>query len=239
VAISSTLPRVPAAGSVERLRINPFAQLLNEWRLIRKDRTLFLAVLGSTYFFMLAALLQYGVEFYGQDVLRISASQTGYLQAAIGIGIGVGSFVAGYLSGGKIEYGLIPFGAAGMTVFSLAMGREGLSYSTVAVQLGLLGFAGGFFAVPVMAIIQHRRMPREKAASLRRRTSLHLWASRGEPAVGVLTGLLHLSVPACSSSALNDSGRDDLRRLLDAGFRPAAGGVGFSFTRFTACALWA
>src|SRR5262245_36596206 len=162
VAISSTLPRVPAAGSVERLRINPFAQLLNEWRLIRKDRTLFLAVLGSTYFFMLAALLQYGVEFYGQDVLRIPASQTGYLQAAIGIGIGVGSFVAGYLSGGKIEYGLIPFGAAGMTVFSLAMGREGLSFSTAAAQLGLLGFAGGFFAVPVMAIIQHRPDPMRK-----------------------------------------------------------------------------
>ena len=42
---------------------------------------------------------------------------TSYLQAAIAIGIGLGSVAAGYLSGGKIEYGLIPLGAVGMTVF--------------------------------------------------------------------------------------------------------------------------
>ena len=33
------------------------------------------------------------------------------------IGIGVGSLAAGYLSGNKIEYGLIPLGSIGMTVF--------------------------------------------------------------------------------------------------------------------------
>ena len=48
-----------------------------------------------------------------------------YLQAAVGIGIGVGSFAAGYLSGGKIEYGLIPLGAIGMTIFGALLYSPG------------------------------------------------------------------------------------------------------------------
>ena len=86
---------------------------------IRKDRTLFLAVLGVTYFFMLATLLQLAVNDYGLSVLNVGTDRTGYLLAAIGIGIGLGSLAAGYLSGQKIEYGLIPLGAAGMTMFSV------------------------------------------------------------------------------------------------------------------------
>jgi acyl-[acyl-carrier-protein]-phospholipid O-acyltransferase/long-chain-fatty-acid--[acyl-carrier-protein] ligase len=195
VAISSTLPRVRAAGSTERLHINPFAQLLSEWKLIRSDRTLFLAVLGNTYFFMLAALLQYAVEYYGQDVLRISAGETGYLQAAIAVGIGLGSFTAGYLSGGKIEYGLIPFGAAGMTALSVSLSRGGVSFASVATQLALLGFAGGFFAVPVMAIIQHRPDATRKGGIIAASNQLS-FVGIGMASLlwGVLTSLLHISV---------------------------------------------
>ncbi len=93
-----------------------------------------------------------------------------YLQAAVGIGIGVGSVAAGYLSGGKIEYGLIPLGAVGMTVFGAllyfrapAESRELIAESNSPVafagkiirsaawaRLRIFGFCffGGFFAVP-------------------------------------------------------------------------------------------
>jgi len=40
--------------------------------------------------------------------LRVDETQISYLQAAVGIGIGIGSLAAGYLSGGKIEYRLVP-----------------------------------------------------------------------------------------------------------------------------------
>ena len=197
LAISSTLPRVRAAGSTKPLRRNPFGGLLEQWVSIRKDRTLFLAVLGNTYFFMLAALLQYAVEYYGKDILHITQTQTGYLQAAIGIGIGVGSFVAGYLSGGKIEYGLIPLGSAGITALAVLLSLNGLSFTTVAIFLGLLGFSGGFFAVPVMAIIQHRPDPQTKGSVIAASNQL-TFMGIGMAAVlyGVLTGVLHLPVPA-------------------------------------------
>ena len=80
-----------------------------------------------------------------------------YLQAAHGLGIGLGSFAAGYLSGGKIEYGLIPLGLRlGMTVLAALLGAARLSFANVAVDLALLGFFGGFFIVPISALLQHR-----------------------------------------------------------------------------------
>jgi len=88
--------------------------------------------------------------------LAVPSSRGSLLQAAIAIGIGLGSLAAGYLSGGKIEYGLIPLGATGITVFGFLLALPGLSFTTVLVLLAALGFFGGFFIVPISALLQHR-----------------------------------------------------------------------------------
>jgi acyl-[acyl-carrier-protein]-phospholipid O-acyltransferase/long-chain-fatty-acid--[acyl-carrier-protein] ligase len=195
VAISTTLPPVRAAASTKPLRLNPFGELMDQWRSIRRDRTLFLAVLGITYFFMLAALLQNAVQYYGKDVLQISQTQIGYLQAAIGIGIGIGSLVAGYLSGGKIEYGLIPLGSAGLTVLALLLSTAP-SFAVAATYLALLGFAGGFFAVPVMAIIQHRPDAEKKGGVIAASNQMSfIGIGIASLIYGFLTGLLDLPIP--------------------------------------------
>jgi acyl-[acyl-carrier-protein]-phospholipid O-acyltransferase/long-chain-fatty-acid--[acyl-carrier-protein] ligase len=148
------------------------------------------------YFFLLAALLQLAVEYYGSDILGIEADRIGYLQAAIGIGVGVGSLAAGYLSGGKIEYGLIPMGAAGMTVFSLLFSR-GPSFEAAALLLGALGFASGFFAVPIMAIIQHRPDPKRRGGVIAASNQLSfIGIGLASILYGALTAFLQLSVPA-------------------------------------------
>jgi acyl-[acyl-carrier-protein]-phospholipid O-acyltransferase/long-chain-fatty-acid--[acyl-carrier-protein] ligase len=99
---------------------------------------------------------------YGPDVLHIGPSKTGLLSAAMAIGIGLGSLVAGYVSGNKIEYGLIPLGSIGMTVTGLFLG--GMHHGIVgsAVLLATLGFWAGFYAVPVNALIQHRPKEEDK-----------------------------------------------------------------------------
>lgn len=76
------------------------------------------------------------------------------------IGIGFGSLAAGYLSSGKVEYGLIPLGSVGMTVLGILLSARSLSFTHVLILLAVLGFSAGFFAVPVNALIQHR--PDEK-----------------------------------------------------------------------------
>jgi acyl-[acyl-carrier-protein]-phospholipid O-acyltransferase/long-chain-fatty-acid--[acyl-carrier-protein] ligase len=161
------ISKVPAADPGKQFRVNFVADLWGQIKLIRKDRVLWLATLGNTYFFALAALLQLLIVIYAKDVLHISDPQkSSYLQAATAIGIGLGSFAAGYLSGGKIEYGLIPLGSLGMTVMAVLLGRHGLSFVRVAVDLALLGFFGGFFIVPIAALLQHRPDPEKKGGVL-------------------------------------------------------------------------
>jgi acyl-[acyl-carrier-protein]-phospholipid O-acyltransferase / long-chain-fatty-acid--[acyl-carrier-protein] ligase len=161
-ASSFGISRVPAADPRRTFRWNPLGDFASQLRVIRGDTVLSWAVLGNTYLWFLAALLQFTIVIYGHDTLHADDAHISYLQAAVGIGIGIGSFAAGYLSGGKIEYGLIPLGALGMTVFGALLYSPGSSMRTAVMHLALLGFFGGFFAVPLNALIQHRPRPEQK-----------------------------------------------------------------------------
>ncbi len=154
------ISRVPAADPTKKFNALSLIDVWSPMKLIRGDRVLWLAVLGNTYFFFVAALLQFNIFLYGQDVLDLDSTHGGFLQAAVAIGIGVGSLAAGFLSGGKIEYGLIPLGALGMTLLGAGLAIPGLTFAEVLVLLAGLGFAGGFFIVPVSALIQ--RIPEEE-----------------------------------------------------------------------------
>jgi len=149
------ISRVPPADSGKKFTALSLVDVWSPMKLIRGDRVLWLAVLGNTYFFFVAALLQFNIFLYGQDVLDLDSTHGGFLQAAVAIGIGVGSLAAGFLSGGKIEYGLIPLGALGMTLLGLCLAIPGLTFAAVLLLLAALGFAGGFFIVPISALIQH------------------------------------------------------------------------------------
>ena len=191
LATSFGITHVPAADPTKKLQWNPIGDLSAQMKTILADRTLAWAVMGNTYLFFLAALLQFTIIIYGHDVLRVDETHISYLQAAVGIGIGIGSVAAGYLSGGKIEYGLIPLGALGMTIFGALLYFNAPSamlaawLGTTAAHTGwspfehasslitqlvhlrvpdlwLLGFFGGFFAVPINALIQHRPRPAQK-----------------------------------------------------------------------------
>lgn len=153
---SFAITKVPAADPSRKFRFNLFSDLKKQYDVVRPDRTLFLAVVGNTYFWFLGALLQFVIVFYGREVLHVDETHGGYLQAALAIGIGVGSYAAGLLSSGKIEYGLIPLGAIGMSILAFAISVHGLTFVSVLALLAALGFAGGFFVVPINALIQHR-----------------------------------------------------------------------------------
>ena len=156
--------KVPAAYPAKPFRANFLGDFFSQIRLIRGDRVLWLAVLGSTYFWFIASLLQFNIVFYGNDTLKTSATNNGILQAAVTIGIGFGSLAAGHLSSNKIEYGLIPLGSLGMTVCCVFLSFKDSSYFGTLTLLPALGFAAGFFVVPVNALIQHRPRERDKGS---------------------------------------------------------------------------
>ena len=160
------ITRVPAANPARQFRANFLGDLFAQIRLIRRDRVLWLAVLGNVYFSFVGALVLQNAILFGTDTLQVGELKTSYMQVALAIGVGLGSFAAGYLSGGKIEYGLVPLGAMGLTVFSAMLWSPTLDYHGALWHLALLGFFGGFFIVPVAAIMQHRPERGRKGAVL-------------------------------------------------------------------------
>jgi acyl-[acyl-carrier-protein]-phospholipid O-acyltransferase/long-chain-fatty-acid--[acyl-carrier-protein] ligase len=166
VAFSFGISRVPASAPERKFHFSAVVNIWSPIRLMRGDKALWLAFLGNTYFFFVAAILQYNILVYGQDTLHITATRGGFLQAAVALGIGLGSVAAGFLSGGKIEYGLIPLGSLGMTLLGLALAIPNLTFTAVLVLLAALGFMSGFFIVPVSALLQHRPPDNEKGSVL-------------------------------------------------------------------------
>src|SRR5215472_15640371 len=153
---SLAIEKVPAAAPEKKFRANFVADLWQEIRRMQFDRPLWLAVIGNTYFWFLGTLFLQTVLVFGSDILHLSSSRNALLDAALALGIGLGSLLAGYLSGNKIEYGLIPLGAFGMTVMAALVGGLQHTFPTALITLAGLGIFGGFFAVPVNALIQHR-----------------------------------------------------------------------------------
>ncbi|PAZ06713.1 MAG: hypothetical protein CAK86_02290 [Opitutia bacterium AMD-G1] len=155
---------VPAANPACAPRINPVTDLWARLRLMRMDRDLWRANWGNAGFFFIAALVQMNLMIYAQDVLRLSTSKNAYLNLALALGIGFGSVAAGYASRGRIEYRLVPIGAAGLAVCCIPMGFAGVSLTTFVLCLIGLGFAAGLFIVPIAAVLQHRPAPEDKGA---------------------------------------------------------------------------
>src|SRR5258708_37974392 len=111
---------------------------------MRPDPTLWLAVLGNTYFWFLGPLFLQTVLVYGNDVLHLSPSRIALLDAALALGVGVGSGLAGYLSANKIEYSLIPIGVLGMTAMAALMGAMTDSFVAATVRPAWAGLVCRF-----------------------------------------------------------------------------------------------
>jgi acyl-[acyl-carrier-protein]-phospholipid O-acyltransferase/long-chain-fatty-acid--[acyl-carrier-protein] ligase len=206
---SLAIAKIPAAAPQKKFRPNFIAELWEQIRLMRPDQPLWLAVLGNTYFWFLGTLFLQTVIVYGSDELSLSPKRVAVLDAALALGIGLGSLVAGYISGNKIEYGLIPLGALGMTVMAAFVGGMHHAFGSAAMCLAGLGIFGGFFAVPVNALIQHRPAPDRKGGVIAAANLLSFVA--GAVAAGVYFLLthsfaVHLGGLRISTGALNTRG---------------------------------
>ena len=161
-ACSFRIPHVPAAAPGQRIDRNPWGEIWTGLVTLRRDRVLWLTVIGISYFWFLGSLLQLVVILFGTEVMALSETWVGVLTTFAAIGIGIGSLAAGRLSGDKVELGLAPIGAIGMGVFAIALARSGHSFALAAVNLTLVGFFGGLFAVPLNALLQQRSGGQEK-----------------------------------------------------------------------------
>ena len=155
--------KVPAAGIQRKPRWNFLADSWAGIRRVRKDKPLFLAMLANMYVWVFGAVFIQNFTPYGWEILKVERGETiSNLIGLLCVGIAIGSVLAGKLSGRHIEFGLVPFGAIGMTLGSLAFVLTSLpeSLSTrlwlTGGNLLLLGVFLGFYFVPLNAYIQQR-----------------------------------------------------------------------------------
>jgi MFS family permease len=163
---SLRIDKLPPADPSRRFKWNFAGEFFNEITHMRKDRTLFSAVIANTFFWFLGSLLLLNIVLYATDMLHVDEVHSSYLLAGLSLGIGIGSFLAGYASGQKIQYGMVLPGIGGIAVMAALLSLPSLRFSSVFAILAFLGGAGGFFVVPINALIQHRPRPEEKGRTI-------------------------------------------------------------------------
>ncbi|PKO50694.1 MAG: glycerol acyltransferase, partial [Betaproteobacteria bacterium HGW-Betaproteobacteria-21] len=116
---SRGIPVAPAASPALRINWNPITETWRGFQFTRRNRTVFLSILGVSWFWFYGALFLSQFPAYAKDMLGGDAHAVVLLLAVFSIGIGLGSLLCERLSGGRVELGLVPFGSVGLTVFAL------------------------------------------------------------------------------------------------------------------------
>ncbi|HXZ10484.1 MAG TPA: MFS transporter [Paraburkholderia sp.] len=160
---------------------NPVSETWRNLKLARENRTVFLSLLGISWLWFVGATFLSSFFSFAKNVLSADPDVVTVLLATFSIGIGIGSLLCERLSKRRIEIGLVPLGSIGMSVFAIdlyfashALPAAGhlltvgefiviASHWRVLADLFLLAMFGGFYSVPLYALIQSRSQPSHRA----------------------------------------------------------------------------
>jgi 1-acyl-sn-glycerol-3-phosphate acyltransferase len=171
--VSRGVPHSPAPSPDLAVNWNPFSETARNLRFLRTNRTVFLSILGISWFWFYGAIFLSHFPSYSKDILGGDEHVVTLLLAIFSIGIGAGSLLCERLSGHKVEIGLVPFGSIGLTLFAVDLYFATPAAAPDAMQtvsafvtapahwrlladLLLIGIFGGFYIVPLYALIQTR-----------------------------------------------------------------------------------
>lgn len=178
---SRGIPPVSAVDPQLHINWNPITET---WRIIqftRRNRTVFLSILGISWFWFVGAIYIAQLPNYTKLILGGNENVVVVLITLFTVGIGAGSLLCERLSGHKVELGLVPFGSIGLTLFGVdlffavpspaatgeLMGAGGFMQLPgswrVMSDIVLLGMFGGFYIVPLYALVQQRSEPSHRS----------------------------------------------------------------------------
>ena len=166
------IPRAAAADPDLRLNWNIATETVRNIRFINQNPTVLNSVLGISWFWFFGAIVLVNMLSYSKNVVGGDENMMSALLGMFIIGISAGSLLCERLSGRQVEIGLVPFGAIGLSLFSFDLFLaspdapvEGISIGVffssaanwrIAVDMALIGVFGGFYTVPLYALVQQR-----------------------------------------------------------------------------------
>ncbi len=180
---SMFIPTTPAADPALRIRWNPVTETWRNVVQLTGHRTVFLSILGISWFWFYGAMLVTQFPNLARNVLFGTEHVVTLLLVTFSLGIGAGSLLCERLSGHKIEIGLVPFGAAGLTAFGIDLwwatssvpphaplsAMEFLrdtAHWRILADLALIGVFGGLYIVPLYALVQSRSAPASRSRTI-------------------------------------------------------------------------
>lgn len=172
--ICRQIPSSPAPAPNLKINWNPFTETIANLRLAAKNKRVLIALIAASWFWFYGAVFLTQFLNLSRTVLYGDEHVVTLLLAVFSIGVGIGSAMCEKLSGHKIEIGLVPLGALGLTVFGLEfyfalnafqphstvtlIGMAGFFYAEgswrILLDLLLVGLSGGLFIVPLYALMQ-------------------------------------------------------------------------------------
>ncbi len=168
--------RIPVTKAVDpELKIN-WNVITETWRIVgyaREKRSVFLPILGISWFWFYGSVITLQIPAYTLVILHGNETITTLLLVAFALGVGMGSLLCERMSGHRIELGLVPFGSIGLSLFAIDLYFSHPLVSPVdistlgefvsqaggwriLIDLTLIGAFGGFYSVPLYAMVQER-----------------------------------------------------------------------------------
>jgi len=178
--VAHFIPRSPAPDPELRINWNPFTETWRNLGIAARRQAVFNSILGISWLWFFGSILLTSFAPFARQVLGGDENVVTLLLTVFSLGIGLGSIACERLSGHKVEIGLVPFGSIGMTLFGVDLwlasrGMNGGSEVPIAefvrhvanwrvmADLFLLALFGGFYSVPLYALIQSRTEPSHRA----------------------------------------------------------------------------
>ena len=206
---SLAIPKVARAAESLSFEWNPFRETWSNLQFARRNRTVFLSLLGISWFWFYGAMFLSQFPTYSKAVLGGNEHVVTLLLALFSIGVAAGSLLCERLSGHKVEIGLVPFGSIGLSVFALDLflatpgSVEHANFGAwqfltqpgswrIALDLFLIGMFGGFYIVPLYALIQTRSEPSHRSRIIAANNilnALFMVAAAGLAVVALSAGL--------------------------------------------------
>ena len=172
---SRQIPVMGQSNPALKINLNPFTET---WKVIKYSRvnyTVFLAVIGISWFWFFGTIFITQIPLFTRNYLFADANVFIMLMGTFSISVGIGSLLCEKLSGGRVEIGLVPLGSLGLTIFAMdfyfaaqhVMPAAETLYGIEAIlahpdnwrilfDVFMIGISSGFYIVPLYALIQER-----------------------------------------------------------------------------------
>lgn len=180
--VSRRIPLAPATAPELKFNWNPFSETAQVLGITHADRAVWNAVLGISWFWFFGTVLIAQLPIYARGTLGGDGSVYTLVLTLFSIGSGIGALLCEKMSGRRVEIGLVPLGAFGLTAFGVDLyfarhgvasvrGQDWLAFLQgagswrIVLDLTLIGVFAGFYVVPLFAFVQ-ARAPREKLSRI-------------------------------------------------------------------------